>query len=48
MTPYKTDRNQGESDNDSMVPSVSLFDFVEELLREPERLPSKKKKTARK
>jgi len=46
MTPYKVRKNQGESDADNTVPSVSLFDFIEEVLQEPKRAPAEKKKTA--
>lgn len=43
MTPYQNTKKQDDADSSS-VPSVSLLEFVEELLREPKRPPAKKRR----
>lgn len=48
MTPYRKNGKKTESGADGSVQSVSLFEFVEELLRKPEPPVAKRKKAARK
>jgi hypothetical protein len=46
MTPYIEETKQDDSVSNSSVPAVSLLDFAEEVLRQPENQPSKSKRTA--
>jgi hypothetical protein len=43
MTPYKEDEGRDIPATDSLMPAVSLLDFAEELLRQPEQQPSGRK-----
>jgi hypothetical protein len=46
MTPYKKETKQTAPSSDDSVPSVSLFDFFDEVLRTPEKKSPKQKRAA--
>jgi hypothetical protein len=46
MTPYKRETKRTAPGSDDSVPSVSLFDFFEEVLRTPKKKSPKQKKAA--